>query len=578
MVSGRTRARILFGCWLIFLAGGCSDSRSRSEAASETSGGLAYGSLELTFLAADSGAETPVRVQVMNAKGASYVAEDAILIGGHCRDSDAPLTREQAAETLEREVRNEWAQASQFYADGAARVVVPPGRYRVEVFKGFEHRVETREYSVAAGQTTSDSIVLQRWIDMPASGWFGSDGHLHIARPHPDDDIRLASWMNAEDIHIANLLQWGTLRAFHNARQYSFGDAGVHVGNADHLLIAGQEYPRTHFLGHIVVLGAGEGPRVDGSYVVTRAFFDEAHRSGGLAGYAHFAEAFGGRNGLAVDLSHEVVDFVEVVQVGRARYDSWYEALNAGYRIPPTAGTDYPCGHALPGAERFYTKVADEDLTRESWLAGIRRGNTFATNGPLLRLRVNGREMGDVLRLPSAQAVSIQGEVLFDRSRDDVTQLHLVQNGATLQTFAATKGATHIRFEIEHPVEQASWLAIRAVGRKLDAVGTPGLRLGLAITTPEPPGPMASEAHSAAVFIDIDGVPPMSKTPAAKTIFRKWIQRLDALEADLNTDHVGELKLGEAAGQVSQDYIRRNRPELRVAIQEARRVYAARLE
>lgn len=543
----------------------------------ETPANPALGALELAFVADDSSAATPVRVQILDADRRPYVAENAILVGGHCRDLEAPLTRQQAAATLQREVANAWSGTSQFYADGFARIIVPPGRYRVEAFKGFEYRVARSDYNVRPGETVSDSIPMRRWIDMPASGWFGSDGHLHIARPHRDDNLRLSSWMQADDIHVANFLQWGTFRAFHNARQFAFGDEGVHEGEADHLLIAGQENPRTHFLGHIVVLGASKPARATGSYLVTRVFLEEAHRLGGVAGYAHFAEAFGAQNGLSIDLPHEVVDFVEVIQMGRAGYDVWYEALNAGFRIPPTAGSDFPCGDALPGAERFYTKVEGR-LTRESWLEGIRRGRTFATNGPLLRFSVNGRGMGDVLRLREAQAVSIEGEVLFDRSRDDVTHLYLVQNGITVQTFTRDGDSTHIRFSVSHPIEEASWLAIRAAGKKLDAVGRPGLWSLIGLRAPERSQWISAEAHSAPVFVDVDGLPLMRDAPHAKKILRKWVKRLDALEANLETDHVGELELSEAAGQVEQSYIRRSRPELRAAIDRARALYAERLE
>ena len=43
---------------------------------------------------------------------------------------------------------------------------------------------------------------------------------------------------------------------------------------------------------------------------------------------------------------------------------AWYEILNTGFRITPTAGTDYPCvGASIPGRERFYTKVEGQLVT-----------------------------------------------------------------------------------------------------------------------------------------------------------------------------------------------------------------------
>jgi hypothetical protein len=528
------------------------------------------GALSLSFLDSGSGEETPVRVEIQDAEGRSYSAPDALRVGGHCRDSHAPESPGAARSTLQVDVHNAWAGTTQFYSKGATRLVVPPGRYRVAAWKGFEYRVARREYVVPADQTVSATIPLVRWNDMPASGWFGSDGHLHIARAR-DDDARLARWMQAEDIHVANLLQWGTFRAFHNAKQYAFGDEGVYRSGPHHLLITGQENPRTHFLGHIVVLGAA-APTVSPSYLLTRGFFEQAHQLGGLAGYAHYAEAFGARNGLAVDLPHDVVDFVEVIQVGRARYETWYDALNAGARISPTAGSDYPCGEALPGAERFYTQVEGR-LTRSSWLDGIRRGRTFATNGALLRFVVNGHPMGDIVELAEPGEVTIEGEVVFDDERDEIHRLFLIQNGSIVRTFPRSGDENRVAFRLQHLVEASSWLAIRAAGTKRDAVGRPGLRLALGLAEQETAGSLPSEAHSAPVFVEIGGVA-MHETVLAEEARQRWVQQLDALAAELESDFVGALRLGEAAGQIPQSRIREQRNGLHNAIDAARSRYA----
>jgi hypothetical protein len=532
------------------------------------------GTIALSFVDAATGTDTPVRVEVLDSsRHSSYIAEDAIRVGGHCHDTPRRLSRVQLASGLKQEVPNAWAHASHFYADGRARIRVPPGRYHVRVFKGFEYRVATREYDVLAGSTTSDSIRIERWIDMPADGWFGSDGHLHIARSNREDDARISAWMQAEDIHVANLLQWATFRHFHNAPQYAFGEAGAYKEGPRHLLLAGQENPRTHFLGHVVVLGATSPITLPGSYLSTRAYFEAAHRYAGLAGYAHFAEAFGARNGFALDAPHDVV---EVISVGRARYDTWYEALDTGHRIPPTAGSDYPCGEALPGSQRFYTQVKGP-LSRDAWLDGVRRGRTFATSGPLLRFRVGGKGMGDTLQLAEPGSVVVQGEVLFDPEQDEVTKLLLVQSGVTVGVFERKQATSSIRFEIEHPIEESVWLALRAVGQKRHDVGTPGLRIGLGITVPERPHRVPAEAHSAAVVVEIAGRPALQESAMAAEVDRRWLERIDALDAELDTARVGHLELGEAAGGVPQPFIRRHRAVLRAAIDETRHVLTERI-
>jgi hypothetical protein len=98
------------------------------------------------------------------------------------------------------------------------------------------------------------TVPLERWSDLPKQGWYGADSHLHIARAFRELNPYVSKFMQAEDIHVANLLQWGNSKHFHNAAQYAFGPEGLyHEG--DYWLAAGQENPRTHFLGHTLILG-----------------------------------------------------------------------------------------------------------------------------------------------------------------------------------------------------------------------------------------------------------------------------------------------------------------------------------
>jgi hypothetical protein len=76
---------------------------------------------------------------------------------------------------------------------------------------------------MGAGET----VKLTRWIYMPEQGWYSADDHLHIARPIKELNAFISKWMQAEDIHVANLLQWGLEKRFHNALQYAFGVSGM---------------------------------------------------------------------------------------------------------------------------------------------------------------------------------------------------------------------------------------------------------------------------------------------------------------------------------------------------------------
>src|SRR4029450_11811058 len=71
---------------------------------------------------------------------------------------------------------------------------------------------------------------------------------------------------------------------------------------------------------------------------------------------------------------------------GRWSEHIYYELLNCGLRVPPSAGS---ASGVLPnpvGYNRVYVHC-DGELTWESWWENLRRGQVVGTNGPLLRRR-----------------------------------------------------------------------------------------------------------------------------------------------------------------------------------------------
>jgi hypothetical protein len=318
------------------------------------------------------------------------------------------------------------AQQLRLYTAGAATLELPPGRYRVRAFKGIEYRVARAEMEVGAGEEKALDIDLERWIDLPARGWYGVDDHVHITRRTREDDRRIATWMRAEDLHVANLLQMGTVDQFGVTPQHAFGDAGE-FRQGDTLLISGQEHPRTHFLGHTITLGADRPVDRRDTYIAYETTFHAALEAGGLPGFAHFGLG-PARDGIALHAPRGLVHFVEVLQFASAHYDVWYGLLDLGVRIPPTAGTDFPCGPwSVPGAERFYVRLP-EAPTRRGLVEAVRAGHTFVTNGPVLDLRIGSAGIGEELQLAEAKHVPIEGHVLFDPESDDITHVELVRN------------------------------------------------------------------------------------------------------------------------------------------------------
>ena len=105
--------------------------------------------------------------------------------------------------------------------------------------------------------------------------------------------------------------------------------------------------------------------------------------------------------------------------------DLYYQFLNAGFRLPIGAGTD-KFGEEIPlGSNRVYARVKGE-ATYASWLAGVKAGTGFVTNGPILELEVDGHQPGDVVEFTGTKRVKAR---VTARSILRFSQLDILMNG-----------------------------------------------------------------------------------------------------------------------------------------------------
>lgn len=508
----------------------------------------------------------PARIEVRDGQGRFFVAEDAIPVGGDCQNHDKPppvLPIQEALARLQRSVKNYLTKTEHFYSTGRSRLVVPAGIYDITVHKGPEFRLATRRLEVEPGGRADVAFVLDRWATPTREGWYSADAHLHIARSIPELNPYISKWMQAEDIHVANLLQWGHSQHFQNAPQYAHGERGLYR-EGDYILAAGQENPRTQLLGHTIVLGAKSPIHVAAPYLVYGRVLQEARRQGAVAGYAHgHKRSIGLRTGLAIDLPDGLLSFLEVLQYGRAGYDRYYEILNTGFRMAPIAGSDYPCGSFKEPWGRFYTRV-DGPLTYAAWIEGVRRGRTYVTSGPLLTFRVQGKNIGDEVLLGRPGRVWVDATVRFDPERDDVEALELVQNGSVLRRFPRGARKKEVRARFRHEVREASWLAVRVVGTKVAARQATG--------TPAANEHLASTAHSGPIYVGIRGAPGLAGHPRAIALSARWLSLLGDLERSLLDEaNLDRLASPQVVEPLPPDVIRRDRPALLEAVRSAKR-------
>jgi hypothetical protein len=423
----------------------------------------AHGSLTGHIVDDATGAQVAARVSVTDANG---------------KPLDLAGTHERV-----RQFGKHW-----YYVDGTFTVAMPDGGATVEIRRGLETRPLVQ--SVAAGTPVTRTFRLRRWTDMRAKGYVSGDLHAHLPA------LAVAALeMRAEDLNALNLLILGGLPEPNDG---AFTGHPDDTSSADRQIFLSQEVVDWH-LGHLTLAGptslvpgypVGCGtleywtsnPHCD-VYRAARAVREQ----GGLVSLAHFENLPGAQTPVAVALglldSLEIPTWSDPMQLPAhlspwlesgmptAEFtpmrgaDLYYQYLNAGFRLPMAAGTD-KSGEDIPiGGNRVYVRTnGSSDFA--AWLAGIKSGAGFVTNGPIIDLDVDGHGPGETVAFRGAKTVRLHATA---RSIVPFTTIEIVMNGRLVahtlrlvQTNPPADGVYTLETEATVRLDRSSWLAARA--------------------------------------------------------------------------------------------------------------------
>ncbi len=368
-----------------------------------------------------------------------------------------------------------------FHTAGTFEVDVPAGPVTVEVMRGHEFVPVSAEVTVPAGGSARLELQLERLVDLPALGWYSGDTHLHdlhqgrFGLSHEDFFLQTES----EDLHVANaLIHMDGTRLM--GRWDDLTGVDHPLSTDSHILRYSQEF--RGLFGHISILGTHEFilPFISGTAGTVYAapsldlpYLDGAREQGGLAGYNHpYINAVDEPRQLAgsaipMDIALGRGDFYDIGAVYSDEVRSteiYYRILNAGFRIPATAGTDNFSDvwrDPPPGADRTYVQL-DGALTFQGWLDGIRAQRTFGSTGPIVLLDVDGRGPGEEISLaasaPTAHDVRVE---LW--SITEIDALEIIVNGEVVAA-TAPDDFRHAILERRVDVPAGGWVAARARG------------------------------------------------------------------------------------------------------------------
>ena len=500
------------------------------------------GGLKLT-VGSKTGATTPARIGLYDASGRMPLPGDAALTIRNYDD----LTKQVFLRTTHSTI-SPWPHSNRhfFYIDGEYEVSLPEGTYSLIVSKGPEYELVTSDIEIRAGEVTSTDVKLTRWTDMPGRGWYSGDDHVHMTR-NEEDNASISAIMQAEDVHVTNVLQMGNPFDTH-FDQYAFGSDGRYIED-DNVLVSGVEDPRTAVRGHTISLNIHEVLRPSDQYLRYDQIFAGYREQGGMSGYAHVAgELFNVGRGLAIDVPLGSVDFVEILQDGILSTELWYDFLNLGFALIPTAGSDFPYLSA-PGGERNYVYI-EGDFSTDAWYEQLRANRTFVTNGPMLELTVNGQPVGSHLELLPGDEIEISASVAMKPDIELLDRLELIAHGEIVAVADDVSAGNTLSLTHVMRASEGVWVAIRAFGSD------------------------QAKAHSAPVFITVGKG--FEKADAVTGIVKKmlgYIEEFYTAQADATSELEGWSVMESLETMV---------PEQRAAILEradlARRAYGSMLD
>jgi len=378
------------------------------------------------------------------------------------------------------------------YVDGSFALGIPTSEVQIEIRRGLETLPLSAKVSGdASGKPVQKTYRLRRWIDMRSKGYVNGDIHAH--EPIPEE---AHAQMRAEDLNAQVLLyvpDQGRPMAINN---HFTGKMDTHSTPGCEIYV-GHEIQDWQ-MGHLNMLGLAKlvpgYPKAGGTleywksgpnWDLTRAMRAVREQNGTVV-WPHMSSVPGAQ--LPIGLALGLVDVIELITwsdptqlpnhwgpwlnsgMSQAEFpvmrgmDLYYQFLNVGLRVPIAAGTD-KLGEEIPlGSNRVYATVQGP-ATYDSWLAAVKAGKAFVTNGPILEFDADGAVAGDVVEFQGAKRIKAR---VTARSILPFTTLEIVLNGNPVghRTLALPNNPPKdglYSMEVEATVEltRSGWFAAR---------------------------------------------------------------------------------------------------------------------
>ena len=486
----------------------------------------------------EAGRRVPARVAVLGSDGRAAAPVSAWM---------------QADDGFDRKLQP--SETHYFHCVSPCALEAPAGNTAIWVQRGFRYVPWRQTVNLAADANRTIAVNLPL-NDLPASfgKWRSADLHVHMnyGGAYRNTPENLARQARAEDLDVVYDLivnkeeRIPDIGYFRPDPDPASGD-GVTIMHA-------QEF-HTSFWGHLGLLhlsdhfltpdfSAYQHTALASPYPHNGVVADLAHAQGALVGYVHPfdneidpAKEKALSNALPADVASGKVDYMEIVGFSDHKSTAaiWYRLLNLGFRLPAGAGTDAMANYASlrgpVGMNRIFLDTGG-DMSLAALKAALKAGRTFASNGPLLGLELDGKRPGDTIS--RGGPANLRYRIAL-RSPVAVDHLDLVQNGKVVRSFSLAGDRHNFDGAGELQVDAGGWLLLRGWNEGADPQVLD----------------LYPYATTSPIYLDMPGGPPTA--PADAAYFAAWLDRVIG-EAESRTDY-----RNAEERQATLDYLRKSK-------------------
>jgi hypothetical protein len=335
---------------------------------------------------------------------------------------------------------------------GTATLNLPAGNYQYVIERGPEYKRCKGSFEVNNSSFIEVTEKLHRIADMASKGYWSGELHVH----RPIKDMKLL--MQADDLHVAPVITWWN-------RSNIWADSKLpeeRIGKFDNYcfcdLLGGEDERRGGAFMYFNMQRPIDITGAEPEHPCPLHFMEQAKLQPDVWidiekpfwWDVPVALAYGYGDSIGLLNNHcqrsEMLDneawgkprpkddFPSPLGNGFWSQYIYYQILNSGIRIPPSAGSASGVLRNPVGYNRVYVYTGSDHLEYDQWWENLRKGKCIVTNGPLIVTEVSDQKPGYIFTADEGQVVELEVVLSILNSNDPIRCMEIIKNGSVEKT------------------------------------------------------------------------------------------------------------------------------------------------